>query len=112
MKISDELSKANKLKEYISVLEYEITQCDNLKIKQELIDDLGEKINMFIDCLLKNNAIINIIPISLERVVLLERYFNGKTFKEIANRLGYKERRVFQLHKQGLETLQILNVAK
>ena len=50
------------------------------------------------------------VPTLTARKVLRRRYVDGQSYAEIADEMGLVERRVYQLHRMGLQKLEPENV--
>ena len=53
---------------------------------------------------------ISAVPNLTAREVLRRRYVDGQSYAEIADEMGLVERRVYQLHRMGLQKLEPENV--
>ena len=49
---------------------------------------------------------ISAVPNLTAREVLRRRYVDGQSYAEIADEMGLVERRVYQLHRMGLQKLE------
>ncbi len=106
--IKRKLSKVKHLKEYIDIqlLELEKSMKEaSIDETKKLIDDTVDKVFMYVDCVKDSVTKIDGLEDQRERMVLFERYINGKTFNEISDFIGYKQRKVYQLHASGLNSL-------
>ena len=53
---------------------------------------------------------ISAVPNLTAREVLRRRYVDGQSYAEIADEMGLVERRVYQLHRMGLQKLEPENI--
>jgi DNA-directed RNA polymerase specialized sigma subunit len=72
----------------------------------QLMDDLAEKIIMFADRSKEAMEKIEMLTNVNEKAVLYARYINGHTFRSIAEDMGCKQRKIYQLHSSGLIALE------
>lgn len=50
---------------------------------------------------------ISTVPVEQQREVLRRRYILGQTFDEIAGEMGLVSRRAYQLHRAGVDRVQV-----
>lgn len=67
---------------------------------------MDEKIDELVDT--RNTLMAKIFELesSDERNVLINRYFNRHTWKEVAEKLGYSVRKIHNLHGEALKNLE------
>lgn len=70
-------------------------------------DALRDQINQCCNAKLEVMEVIAREENPARREVLRQRYILGREYDDIADALGVVKRRVFQLHKQAMETLEL-----
>lgn len=73
-------------------MQEKLAACEQLCVKQQV------EIVQLILC----------VPQLKQRLILQERYLNGKKWRVIAKQTGYSHSQVFRLHREGIQTLEQL----
>ncbi|MCM1336006.1 MAG: hypothetical protein NC237_13280 [Eubacterium sp.] len=73
----------------------------------DLENEINHEIDRLVDLRKEIEAAIEGVRDERERVILTERYVNGKKWSEIAERLNVEIRWVFRIHKRALSKIKI-----
>lgn len=79
-----------------------------MKIIDKIVDlqnEINTEIDNLIDLKIEIRNVIEQIPNLIERVVLIERYINCKSWEEISDIIHYEERNTHYLHGKALQHL-------
>ena len=71
----------------------------------EAEEELNAEIDRLVDLKQEISEVLKLVQNDLSRIVLEERYLNGRTWGEIIGIMGYHERTVFKFHDQGLREI-------
>ena len=72
----------------------------------ELEQKINEDIDRLIDIKTKAREMIEMLENDREKVILYKRYFDGKSFEELAVECGYSWRQVHRIHGKALVNLE------
>ena len=72
----------------------------------ELEEKINEDIDRLVDTKTKAREMIEMLENDREKVILYKRYFDGKSFEEIAVECAYSWRQVHRIHGKALVNLE------
>ncbi len=82
---------------------------DRIQLSYDKLEALTEKINADIDRLVDLRTgleqAVSRIPEATARILLWERYINGKTWEQVAEALCYCTKQVMRIHAKALQEL-------
>lgn len=74
----------------------------------DLEREIGAKVDELVEHYRKIGEVVSQIPDEKEREVLLRRYIQGQSWEEIGEKMEITIRRVYQLHKTALFSLDFI----
>ena len=74
----------------------------------DLEREIGAKVDELVEHYRKIGEVVSQIPDAKEREVLLRRYMQGQSWEEIGEKMEITIRRVYQLHKTALFSLDFI----
>lgn len=101
----EKVTRPLKIKEVIEANNPGNSQEDRLVEYISLSDDLSKRIVELMEKDAETINVINRVDGSVLRTILIERYVNRLSWRDVAKRCHYEERRIYDYHLQALDAV-------